>query len=226
MSSSASQARGVRAGRRRLGERCLVWNRRLHYFIGLYLLFFCWLFAFTGLLLNHPTWEFARFWPDRLQTRTEQRFRPPEGENDLARARDLMAQLHLTGEIEWPSARPADGPFSFKVNRPGHLVDVKADLEAGRVTLQRTDVNGWGVMQSLHTFTGARTADPANQRDWWVTTAWALSMDAVAAGLVLMVLSSYVMWFRLEAKRRGGVVALALGSVSCALFVAGLRWLA
>ncbi len=29
------------------------WNRRLHYYFGLYFLFFTWLFALTGLLLNH-----------------------------------------------------------------------------------------------------------------------------------------------------------------------------
>jgi len=46
----------------------VVWNRRFHYFIGLYLLFFCWLFVFTGLLLNHPRWQFAQFWPNRVQT--------------------------------------------------------------------------------------------------------------------------------------------------------------
>ena len=28
-------------------------NRRAHYYLGLYFLFFLWLFAFTGLLLNH-----------------------------------------------------------------------------------------------------------------------------------------------------------------------------
>jgi hypothetical protein len=52
----------------------LVWNRRLHYYLGLYLLFFSWLFAFTGLLLNHPRWQFAQFWPNRAQSTTE---RPP-----------------------------------------------------------------------------------------------------------------------------------------------------
>jgi hypothetical protein len=30
----------------------LVWNRRVQFYPGLYLLFFTWLFAFTGLLLN------------------------------------------------------------------------------------------------------------------------------------------------------------------------------
>lgn len=34
----------------------LVWNRRTHFYLGLYFLFFAWLFVFTGLLLNHPRW--------------------------------------------------------------------------------------------------------------------------------------------------------------------------
>ena len=41
----------------------------------------------------------------------------------------------------------------------------------------------------------------------------------------MMVLGSYVMWFRLRTKRLGGVVALALGFASCGAFVVALRWL-
>lgn len=36
-------------------------------------------------------------------------------------------------------------------------------------------------------------------------------MDAVASGLIVMVFSSYIMWYRLKPKRRGGIVALVLG---------------
>ncbi len=105
------------------------------------------------------------------------------------------------------------------------IVDVKADLQAGRATVQRTQLNAWGVMHVLHTFTGAPAADSRNRRDWTLTTVWALSMDAVAAGLIVMVLGSYVMWFRLRARRLGGIVALALGFISCGAFISALRWL-
>jgi hypothetical protein len=212
-------------GARKAADVFFVWNRRLHYYLGLYLMFFCWLFAFTGLLLNHPRWEFAQFWPKRAQSTTEHTFQVPQGNTDLERARDLMRQFGIAGEVQWPSAQAAAGPFAFQVSRPGVVVDVKANLQSGRVTLQRTDLNAWGVMHVLHTFTGVRAADPHNGRDWALTTVWALSMDAVAIGLILMVLGSYVMWFRLKAKRRWGIVALLLGFVSCGAFVAGLRWL-
>ena len=118
-----------------------------------------------------------------------------------------------------------NGPFTFQVSRPGLVTDVKADLGAGRATVQRTQLNAWGVMHVLHTFTGAPAADSRNRRDWTLTTVWALSMDAVAAGLIVMVLGSYVMWFRLRARRLGGIVALALGFISCGAFIGALRWL-
>jgi hypothetical protein len=64
-----------------------------------------------------------------------------------------------------------------------------------------------------------------NQRDWVFTTVWALSMDAVALGLVIMVLSSLYMWWGLKQKRAFGAIALGVGLLSCGLFVFGLRWL-
>jgi hypothetical protein len=48
-------------------------------------------------------------------------------------------------------------------------------------------------------------------------------MDAVAAGLLMMVFGSYYMWWRLPQKRAWGLVALLSGWVVCALFVVGLR---
>ena len=206
-------------------DTVLVWNRRVHYYLGLFLLFFIWLFAFTGLLLNHPRWQFAQFWPNRIQSTTEHTIAAVTAANDTDRARDVMRQLGVAGELQWPATQPANGPFTFQVNRPGFNVDVKADLQGGRATVQRTQLNAWGVMHVLHTFTGAPAADSRNRRDWTLTTLWALSMDAVAGGLIVMVLGSYVMWFRLRAKRLGGIVALALGFSSCGAFIGALRWL-
>ena len=67
--------------------------------------------------------------------------------------------------------------------------------------------------------------DPRNTRDWALTSLWAYSMDAVAAGLIFMVLSSVYMWLELPQKRLLGAVVLGLGSIICALFCVGLRWL-
>src|SRR5262245_50085040 len=95
------------------------WNRKLHYYLGLYLLFFLWLFSFTGLLLNHPQWRFAEFWPQRKETRFEQAIEPTSSASDLDRARELMSELNLAGEIDWPGGRRQPGLLEFTVNRPG-----------------------------------------------------------------------------------------------------------
>ena len=47
-------------------------------------------------------------------------------------------------------------------------------------------------------------------------------MDALAAGLIVMVFGSYYMWYRLKATHLLGVIVLAAGFLSCAAFVAGM----
>lgn len=202
-----------------------VWNRRLHFYIGLYLLFFLWLFGFTGLLLNHPKWTFADFWPTRKQTTFERQIKRPGAGSDLAQAENILEQLGLIGEIEWTSARADSRRLDFRASRPGHIFEIKTDLDREHAVIQRIDVNVWGVIRILHTFTGVRAGDARNQRDWILTIIWAFSMDAVAAGLLIMVFGSYYMWWRLRQKRAWGLVALMSGWMACAFFIAGLRLL-
>lgn len=190
----------------------------------MYLLFFVWLFALTGLLLNHPQWRFAEFWNNRRQTTYEREIAVPALEGDLAQARDIMRQLGIAGEIEWTATRNDASRFDFRVSRPGHIIELKTDLARKRARVERIDLNLWGVMRILHTFTGVRLDDPRNGRDWVLTSVWALAMDAVAAGLILMVLSSLYMWHELRQERLLGAISLSLGFLSCGLLCVGLRW--
>jgi hypothetical protein len=186
-----------------------------------------WLFAFSGLLLNHPTWAFAESWKNRKERNYEREIAAPgpEVQGDLGQAREILKQLGIEGEILWTTTRTDANQFDFQVRRPGHFFFIKADLARRRVTVRQSDVNLWGVIKVLHTFTGVQMDDPRNTRDWALTTLWALSMDGVAVGLIFMVLSSVYMWFKLPQKRRTGVVVLGLGSLLCGLFCVGLRWL-
>ncbi len=172
-------------------------NRKLHYYLGLYFLVFMWMFSFTGLLLNHPQWKFGEFWPQRKETRFEKAIEPTPAANDLDRARDLMRQLNLAGEIDWPD-RQAPGRLDFRVNRPGRTNRIGVDLARRRASVQQIEINTWGVMSVLHTFSGTPANNPNAKRDWALTTVWVVAMDALAAGLLLMVLSSYYMWYRLK----------------------------
>jgi len=203
------------------------WNRKLHFYAGLFLLFFLWLFALSGLLLNHPSWSFAESWNNRKETNYDREITAlgPEVKGDLGQAREIVRQLGIEGEILLTTARTDAGPFDFQVRRPGHFFFIKADLARKRVTVRQADVNLWGVIKVLHTFTGIQVDDASKRRDWVLTAIWAYSMDAVAAGVIFMVLSSLCMWFELPQKRVLGAVVLGVGLLSCGLFCIGLRWL-
>lgn len=200
------------------------WNQKIHIYLGLYFLVFLWLFAVSGLLLNHG-WKFADFWPQRQETKREQQVAPPNAGADLQRAHDLMRQLGLSGEVEWTAARPAPERFEFRVQRPGRTVDVRVNVATQTAAVQEIRVNGWGALRMLHTFTGTRANAPTAQRDWWLTKLWSISMDALAVGLGLLVFTSVVLAIQRREKWLGSAIALALGLGACGFFVFGLRWL-
>lgn len=206
-------------------EALAKWNRRLHIYVGLYLLLFTWLFAFTGLLLNHGQWKFAEFWANRKQSRAEYAIRVQAAGSDLAQAEEILRQTGIQGEIEWTKKRVSEEVLEFRASRPGRIHEIRADLAAGRAVVSRIDFNAWGVARTLHTFTGARINDRRNARDWWATKAWAYSMDAASAGLIFLALSGVWVWWRAGRRRVWGLLALSAGTVACGLFVAGLRWL-
>ena len=151
------------------------WNRKLHFYVGLFLLFFVWLFALSGLVLNHPSWRFTEFWSNRTKSSYERDIAVPgpDVKGDLSQARDIMGQLGIVGEILWTTTRTDPDQFEFQVRRPGHYFFIKADLAQKRVAVQQNDVNLWGVIRARHAFTGVQMDDPRNTRDWVLTSVWA-----------------------------------------------------
>ncbi len=199
-----------------------LWNRRLHFYLGLFFLFFLWLFSLTGLLLNHGKWAMAQAANQRRETRYEQNIRPPADGSEAARARDVLRQLGLVGEIDWPAAAQQPGRLEFNVSRPSDASQVRVDLAQNRASVRHFENSRLAAFRIFHTFSGSRFNTPDSQRDWILTTVWVVSMDALAAALIVMVCGSYYMWYRLKPKRRLGVIILAGGAVSCGIFVAGL----
>lgn len=207
------------------GAAIRLWNRKLHFYIGLYLLLFLWLFAFSGLLLNHGAWRFAEFWPQRKVTTEERAVRISTTATDLALANELTVQLGLTGELMWTETRPKEDQFRFNLSRPGGGITVTVNRAASRASIETMRFNTWGLLRTLHTFSGVSLREPTRTRDWLPTTLWVVSMDAVAVGAIFLVSSGVYMWYQLRPKRRLGLVALSVGLVACAFFVFGLRWL-
>ena len=210
------------SGGRDLGGRLRRWNRKAHYFLGLYLLLFTWFFAVSGLVLNHSEWRVAQFWERRAEATAERAIAVPGEQGDVAMAQDLMRQLAIVGEVG-EVRRNRDGTrIDVQVVKPGHVYKVEARLDSARARVTEIRLDAWGAMDALHKFTGVRMDDSAQTRDWWLTRLWSLAMDAVGVGLVVLVLSGVWMWWRLIPKRVPGAIALALGVACCAFFLFGL----
>jgi hypothetical protein len=208
---------------RRLGPILELWNRRVHYYLGLYFLLFVWLFSFTGLLLNHPRWALSRI-PNEPSTSFERSIESPSGDTDLVRATDVARQLRVRGEIEWSQAPQLPGRLDFNIVYPKRATQVRVDLTRNRATVQQIDRSVWSALRISHTFSGSRYNSPGTSRDWLLTSVWVVAMDALAVGSLVMVIGSYYMWYRLKSKRRLGWIALTAGFLTCGLFVFGLAW--
>ena len=196
-----------------------VWNRKLHYYLGLYFLLFLWLFSLTGLMLNHQQWFTDLY--ERRQTVYDPSIETPAGETRDEQARDVMRQLSLKGEVDWPASQPV-AHLDFSVSRPNGAAQVRVDLNARQAYVKEFDNSALHAFQIFHTFSGSRFNQPSSRRDWIVTSVWVLAMDALAAGLIVMVLGSYYMWWRLKKRKTLGLATLLLGWLSCAMFVAGV----
>lgn len=110
--------------------------------------------------------------PDRTETCYEKSIQPSAAANDVDRAKEIVRQLNLAGEIDWPTQEPAPGRLDFAVNRPGNLNCVSVDLVQNRATVQNIQFNSWGVMNALHTFSGTRSNNPAAARAWMLPSIW------------------------------------------------------
>ena len=207
---------------RRRSIRIRSFTRKLHNYLGLYLLLFIWLFSVSGLVLNHSKWSAAQFWKAREETTTVRSITAPAETGDIALATAVMAQLGILGEIEETKRSPGGERLDFQVVKPGHVFRVEARLDSARASVTEIRVNAWGVLDALHKFTGVRMDQPDRTREWILTRIWSFAMDALALGLGVLVCSGLYLWYRLPGRRRWGMVALTAGVVSCVFFLFGL----
>ena len=198
-----------------------VWIRRFHTYAGLYFLFFTWLFCVSGLVLNHPGWRVAGFWAERQQELRRGQVQLTGGAVDSSTARMVISQLGIRGEISGKVTCTSAEGLRFSIVRPGDIYDVKVDRRTGVAEVTHTRVNRWGVLNMLHSFTGVRRNDPTRNQNWWATGVWRLSMDALSFGLTFMVLSGLYIWYSRGRHRRGGAVALLLGTAALATCLVG-----
>lgn len=196
-------------------------NRRLHIYVGLFLVLFIWLFSFSGLLLNHGNWKFAGFWEKRKENKTVTPVSIPAGLDSFQVLQSIISQLKVAGEVN--NVKMTPDSIDFRVSYPGHVRNLHVDLKKRICVQKELSYNIWGKLSNLHTFNGANRENPDVAPNWFITRVWRFSMDAIAIGLIFLSISSWVMWYKIRKNYSWSYLALIVGFALAAYFVFLLR---
>jgi hypothetical protein len=190
------------------------WTRDLHLYFGLFISPFVLLFAVSVLFLNH-----AKVATDEWTSEATVRdLRIPvgieaaRGPDAVARAREVLAQIDLAGEIGSTSYVARTGRFVFPVSRPGLEARIAVDLGDRSATVSRRITSSWEALAYLHKMPGPHNV---NIRGNWVwTRAWRWFADGTVYLLLFVSASGIYLWSAIKAERRIGLALLAAGSVT------------
>lgn len=191
------------------------WNRKIHIYLGLYLLFFMWLFGFSGLLLNHH-WEFANFWENRIETGYDKTIQISEERDQEALVHEIMNKLNLNGSVNNLIFSTDSVFFNFVISKPGTRYVVKANLNNGKIMITEMKLNNWGIMRILHTSRNPSSKEQSERYPSIIASIWSISLDIVSVGLIVMCLGGWYVWMQAQRKRFYlGLVSITGGFILC-----------
>lgn len=185
-------------------------NRKLHIYLGLFIIFFVWLFFVTGLIMNHTKWKVRNFYEKRIEETISFNVsdRIIHGNHD--RVNTIKNYLNIEGEVS--NIRIKAGNIGFRVSSPGLVQEVNVD-SAGRGSMKVLKYNFWGKLHTLHLFNGMDKNDPGQRPDWIVTKLWRIMMDLTAIILIILSLGSWIMWYKVRRDYKAGYIFLAAGII-------------
>jgi hypothetical protein len=200
------------------------WTRDLHLYAGLFVSPFLVVFAASVFFLNHG--KLVSDAPPRTAAFHDlaipDGFDRLQGRDAVNRARDILAQLPVTGEIGFLRYNRLERHLLFPVSRPGleAMVDVDLDARSASVSERRTGL--WEAMAFLHKMPGPHNV--AIRGNWLWLRVWTWFADATIYLTLFISLSGIYLWYALKAERRVGLTLLVAGAVTfCGLIYAVVR---
>ncbi|MBW7996105.1 MAG: hypothetical protein FVQ81_05935 [Candidatus Glassbacteria bacterium] len=184
--------------------------KKIHIYLGLILIVPLIIFAVSGFILNHrwPLWE---TWEQRVETVEQIEIEVPQAGNSAEKAKAILAQLGLKGEISLFVHEPENNKLRVMAHRPGHIYDINLELGSGSGSLKRTRTDGWFVLRDLHKLAGLHSG-LKEKKNWGWTLVWSAVMDLSAlAMLVLVATGAYLMVKRNRKIISYGVLVMAAG---------------
>ncbi len=191
------------------------WNRKIHIYLGLFLLLFIWFFGISGLLLNHH-WEFANSWKKRKEVRYDKTIEISKERDKHILVHEIMNKLNMNGSIYNLRYSSDSAHLNFIASKPGLRYDIQAGVNDGKITIKETKLDQWQLMRTLHTL---RNPSPNEQDERYqpvLAFIWSLSMDIVSVGLIIICLGGWYIWLQVSRKKFYlGLVSLTVGFILC-----------
>jgi hypothetical protein len=190
------------------------WTRDLHLYFGLFISPFLLLFAASVFFLNHAKVATAHF----TSVETIGNLQVPagiellRGREAVDRARALLPQLRVTGEIGFTRVVGGTRHFVFPVSRPGAETTVDVDLDARSAVVSRRSTGLLEAFAYLHKMPGPHNV--ALRGNWLWTQVWKWVADATVYFTMFVTITGIYLWFAIKAERRIGLAMLTAGAVT------------
>ena len=199
-------------------------SRDLHLYLGLFVSPFVIVFAVSVFFLNHAKVDTSA----AASAVTVQNVTIPpgietaRGRDAVDRARQLLAQVGVEGEIGFIRYVRNEQRLVIPVSKPGLETTLNVDLSTRSVVVSRRST---GVLESvayLHKIPGPHNADIRG--NWIWTRAWRWLADATVYLLLFISATGLYLWFAIKAERRIGLVLIGAGAASFSAFLYALAF--
>lgn len=200
-------------------KKWLRWNLKVHLYIGLFILFFIWLFGFSGLLLNHH-WEFANFWEERKEQSSSWVIEIVRNKEPYVLAHDIAHKLNLNGSVGNITFSNDSLGLNFIVSKPGTRYDFQAMLDDGKIVVKELKFNKWGILRALHVLRNPSLEERADNHQTIMASIWGVSVDILSVSLIALCLGGWIMWLKVRGRKFIlGLISLSCGFVLCIWYI-------
>jgi hypothetical protein len=190
------------------------WLRDLHLYFGLFISPFILLFAASVFYLNH-----AKLSPGAGEPADTYRdlsipdgFDRLKGREAVDRAKAILPQVDVGGEIGFLRYVAKDRHLIFPVSKAGSEATVDVDLDARTASVKRRSMNLWESLSYLHKMPGPHNV--AIRGNWIGTQVWRVLADVTIYLLLFISSSGVYLWWAIKAERRVGLTLLTAGAVT------------
>ena len=201
-----------------------VWTRDLHLYAGLFLSPFVLLFALSAVFLNHH-WRPGPVEPTAV-VRSVSALRIPEGlersegMERVQKARQLLPQLGVTGEVSFINYDAEKRRMLVPVQQAGRNTNVDIDFRTSSAVLHERTAGMWDGLIFLHKLPGPHLT--MIRKNWFVIRLWGYLADATVYLLLFLTATGIYLWLVIKRERRAGLIFAGAGLLSFGALIYGL----